>query len=135
MYDKGKIFTGLALFALLFLSPLLVDMVTGGSILEPDLEPARQMAREMGTTGCIEDTAYMKANHMDMLNQWRNLVVREGFREYTSAKDGKTYEISLSNTCLKCHSNYQNFCNRCHTYNEVVPFCWDCHLTHTEEFK
>jgi hypothetical protein len=135
MYDKGKVLAGLAVFALLFLSPVLVDMVTAPTLEQPDLEPAKQLARQMGVTGCIEDTAYMKANHMDLLNQWRNLVVREGYREYTAQKDGHTYEMSLTNTCLKCHSNYQDFCNRCHTYQEVRPFCWDCHLTHTEEFK
>jgi hypothetical protein len=69
----------------------------------------------------------MKANHMDLLNEWRDLVVRDGKRIYDSF-DGKEYIMSLSNTCMDCHSNKSEFCDSCHDYSGVIPYCWDCHV-------
>jgi hypothetical protein len=36
--------------------------------------------------------------------------------------------MSLTRTCLDCHSNKAEFCDRCHTYMAVDPYCWDCHV-------
>jgi hypothetical protein len=36
--------------------------------------------------------------------------------------------MSLSNTCLACHDGQEKFCNACHKYLAVKPFCWDCHF-------
>jgi hypothetical protein len=36
--------------------------------------------------------------------------------------------MSLTNTCItQCHSNKAKFCDRCHDYMNVQPWCWDCH--------
>lgn len=129
MYDTGKVFAGLLIFALLFTSPILYNLAVGEDLTDPDLAPARAKS-----DSCVEETGWMRANHMNLLNDWRDSVVREGNRVYT-AGDGDQYLMSLSNTCMGCHSNYKNFCNRCHTYNGVVPFCWDCHVNFSEEFK
>lgn len=69
----------------------------------------------------------MRTSHMVMLNVWRDDVVRRGDRLYHSA-NGKTYNMSLTNTCLECHSDKAKFCDQCHNYLAVAPFCWDCHL-------
>jgi len=69
----------------------------------------------------------MKANHMDLLNQWRDDVVRKGVRIY-KAGNGRKFEMSLSNTCMNCHSNKSEFCDECHGYGGVDPYCWDCHI-------
>ena len=29
--------------------------------------------------------------------------------------------------CLDCHSNTAEFCDRCHDYASVRPYCWHCH--------
>jgi hypothetical protein len=129
MYDTGKVFAGLLIFALLFTSPILYNLAVGEDVADPDLGPARAKSEY-----CVEETGWMRANHMDLLNDWRDSVVREGNRVYT-ARDGKEYNMSLTNTCMNCHSNYLNFCNRCHSYNGVVPSCWDCHVNFSEEFK
>jgi hypothetical protein len=76
---------------------------------------------------CLEDTAFMRANHMKLLNAWRDEVVREGKREYTT-KDGRRFEKSLTGVCLKCHSNKEQFCDRCHNYVGAKPSCFDCHV-------
>ena len=75
---------------------------------------------------CVEDTAFMRTNHMKLLVNWRDGVVRDGNRFY-KAKDGKVYEMSLSGTCLTCHSNKEQFCDRCHNYVRSQPTCYSCH--------
>ena len=79
-------------------------------------------------TACVEDTPFMRENHMDLLNQWRDSVVRDGVLEYTAAS-GDTYQMSLTQTCLDCHDNRDEFCTRCHDYANVTPTCWECHTT------
>ena len=46
----------------------------------------------------------------------------------TTEATGKKWTISLQNTCLKCHSNYEEFCDKCHVSNSVDPYCWTCHI-------
>ena len=75
---------------------------------------------------CVADTAFMRSNHMTLLNDWRFEVVREGKRIYTS-NNHKNFDMSLTKTCLNCHSNAAQFCDQCHSYIGVSPYCWDCH--------
>lgn len=76
---------------------------------------------------CVEDTEFMRRSHMKLLTTWRDSVVREGNHLYT-AKSGKVYEMNLSGTCLKCHSNKEQFCDRCHNYLGAKPTCFSCHI-------
>ena len=64
---------------------------------------------------------------MKLLAAWRDDVVREGKRTYTAA-DGRVHPISLTGTCLECHSNKKQFCDRCHDYSGAKPACWSCHI-------
>ena len=73
-----------------------------------------------GETACVEETSFMTANHMDLLNDWRDAVVREGRLEYTAA-DGRVYQMSLTETCLDCHESRDAFCTRGHDYANVTP--------------
>jgi hypothetical protein len=123
MYDASKIVAGLAVFVLLATSPLWYNAISAAPPDAPELQQPPN-----GSTECVEATDYMRANHMDLLDQWRDTVVREGVRTYTSEKSGKTYTLSLSDTCLDCHSDKEKFCDACHTYSAVDPYCWDCHV-------
>ena len=76
---------------------------------------------------CVESAEWMKANHMDLLIDWREEVVRDGARTYT-ASDGKEYTKSLTDSCLDCHSPKAEFCDRCHDYVGTSPNCWNCHI-------
>jgi hypothetical protein len=76
---------------------------------------------------CVKPAAYMRSNHMTMLNDWRDTVVRGGDRNLGEI-DGVIYEKSLQHTCLKCHSNPTEFCDKCHSYASVKVYCWDCHV-------
>ena len=81
---------------------------------------------------CVEATPFMRDSHMKLLIQWRDQVVRENMRLYKGS-DGKTYTMSLTNTCLNCHSNKEQFCDQCHNYVGVSPNCWNCHIIPEEK--
>lgn len=121
MHDAGKILTGLAIFLAMLTSPIWYDAATGKASYVPEPKIVTEEKE------CVAPTAYMKAFHMDLLNEWRDRVVRAGERTYT-AYDGKEYVMSLSNTCMDCHSNKEEFCDRCHEYSSVDPYCWNCHV-------
>ncbi len=122
MSDKGKIIAGLGIFLVLATFPIWHRLGAGGDALLPDLELPKDSSK------CVEDTEYMTAHHMDLLDQWRDAVVREGKRDYTSKTFGGLYEMSLTKTCMRCHSNRETFCTRCHNFANVEPRCWDCHV-------
>jgi hypothetical protein len=123
MYDAGKIIVGIVVFVILATSPLWFNALTKETPEEPKLQLPTN-----GSTECVEATEFMRTDHMELLNQWRNDVVRNGQRDYVSATTGKTYDMSLSRTCMDCHSNKAEFCDACHTYMAVSPYCWDCHV-------
>jgi hypothetical protein len=80
---------------------------------------------------CVESREYMRAKHMDLLQAWKESVVRQGQRMYVAA-DGKEYEMSLIRTCLRCHWNKVDFCDQCHSlvrakYVRAELDCWGCH--------
>jgi hypothetical protein len=122
MNDAGKILGGLIIFLLLVTAPMWYQLATGKGETGPD--PV--IAPGAGTT-CVAGTEYMRAKHMDLLNEWRDDVVRRADRIHV-APDGKEYDKSLSRTCMSCHSNKAEFCDRCHDYTAVDPYCWDCHV-------
>jgi len=43
--------------------------------------------------------------------------------------DGKEYRKGLQLACMSCHTNKEKFCDTCHSYTAVQPYCWSCHLT------
>jgi hypothetical protein len=64
---------------------------------------------------------------MSLLDRWRQQTVRDDEWYYTGS-DGKVYYKSLQVTCMDCHSNKSKFCDQCHNYLAVDPYCWDCHI-------
>jgi len=127
----GFIIIGLAIFAIGVTFPLWYG--TLNSTPPPVLSLDTPVINQLQNKKCIEDTAFMRADHMKMLNTWRDQVVREGRREYT-ATDGRKFEKSLTGTCLQCHSNKSQFCDRCHNYVGAKPSCYNCHII-PEEVK
>jgi hypothetical protein len=123
MYDAGKVVAGLAVLVVIVTLPFWLRAVGGveAGAAAPELEIVTEAEQ------CVEATAYMRALHMDLLNSWRDDVVR-GNDRYHQAPDGTVYEKSLSRTCMDCHSNKSKFCDRCHDYAAVNPYCWDCHV-------
>ena len=77
---------------------------------------------------CVEDTAFMRKNHMKLLLHQRDETVHKGIR---------TEKHSLKN-CVNCHASTkdervvgtdEHFCQGCHTYAAVKMDCWECHTT------
>ena len=129
MYDSGKIIVGLVIFIVIATLPFTLNL--GKAVAKPSPSIDTPVINQMAKKQCVESKDDMKTLHMQMLNNWRDEVVREGERLYT-AKDGKTYNMSLQNTCMHCHSNKAKFCDECPNYVAVKPYCWDCHLVPKE---
>ena len=74
---------------------------------------------------CVEDTAFMRRNHMELLRHQRDRTVHEGIR---------TTKHSLAN-CVACHvsrktgrvTGADGFCAGCHSYAGVTLDCFECH--------
>jgi hypothetical protein len=80
---------------------------------------------------CVEDTDFMRRNHMDMLKHQRDETVLRGVR---------TRQYSLVE-CINCHvvnapdseavsaSDPRHFCRACHDYAAVSIDCFQCHAS------
>ncbi len=124
MYNGGKVVAALVVFAVIITSPFLINI--GKAVEAPQLSLNTPVINQMSDKKCVESAEFMRTEHMQMLNDWRDQVVRNGETVYVSSS-GQEFEMSLENSCLKCHSNKQEFCDSCHTYAQVDPYCWDCH--------
>ncbi|MEW6607796.1 MAG: sulfate reduction electron transfer complex DsrMKJOP subunit DsrJ [bacterium] len=125
MYDKGKIIPGLIIFVGLITFPFFYNLVKASGKPEPGLDTP--VINKMSKKECVKPKDVMRTEHMKLLHEWREAVIRHGNRE-VGIIDGVRYEKSLQKTCMKCHSNKADFCDRCHNYVDVQPNCWNCHI-------
>ena len=80
---------------------------------------------------CVEDTDFMRRNHMDMLKHQRDETMLKGVRN-------KQHSLK---ECINCHAVYgpdavpltvaspQHFCRSCHDYAAVSIDCFQCHAS------
>jgi hypothetical protein len=132
MRDKGIILAGTAVFLGLIAFPVWHNLGSGKSEYRPDIQIRTKNVA--GKDRCVMPVEYMRTSHMNLLNEWRDQVVRNDQRDYTSP-DGRHFQRSLTGTCLDCHSNKSAFCDRCHDYASVKPACWDCHVAPKEDAR
>lgn len=121
MYHKNKILTGLAVFVVLMTYPFW-NNIGSAAYTRPEVEKPKN------AKACVESVEFMRAEHMAMINTWRDEVVRNGQHEYHSTANHQVFQKSLTKTCLKCHENKAEFCDKCHATVAVNPYCWDCHV-------
>jgi hypothetical protein len=121
MRDRGRIVLGLLVFLALATFPIWYNLGSGEPTLPIELD------LPSGETQCVADTEYMRTEHMQLLMTWRDEVVRDNDRIFT-AEGGRRYYKSLSDTCMSCHEDKPEFCDKCHDYVGVEPYCWDCHV-------
>jgi len=138
MNDRPVIIFGLIVGAVLLTFPLWYSLAAGGSAAAPDVQVPEGR--------CVEDVEYMKANHMDLLNQWRDAVVRGDpvthpgrsidNKTYVSKLDGTHYEMSLTKTCVEqCHAGADKQPGEgqaasaagVHAATSRATFCHTCH--------
>jgi hypothetical protein len=121
MYDAGKVIGGLIIFLALVTSPIWYNMASGKADIPPDPKIVTTEKE------CVMPADYMRADHMDLLNNWRDDVVRRSNRLHV-AHNGREFDKSLTNTCMSCHPNKADFCDACHNYSAVdEPDCFECH--------
>ena len=121
MYNAKYVIVAIVVFAALATTPFWVGGIKKDNYKRPDVVMPKDEKE------CVEPVAYMRAEHMQLLNLWRDEALRKENRTYVSST-GKKWEISLQKTCLKCHNNTTDFCDKCHISNSVYPYCWTCHI-------
>lgn len=97
----------------------------GSRVPQPVIEPARGGQ-------CVEDPAYMRRHHMELLKHQRDDTMHGGIR-------GAKYSLK---TCIGCHASQTtnsvaatptNFCVSCHSYAAVKIDCFECHATQPQK--
>ncbi len=131
MYDGGKIIAGIIIFLAFALFPFY------SNIGKADIKPPKPsldtpVIKALKVKKCVEPEQYMRESHMQLLIKWRDSALRHAKRVYVNS-NGEEYVISLQKTCLRCHSNRSEFCDRCHKYADVDPYCWDCHFSKAKQ--
>lgn len=135
IYNGGPIFLGILVFLAIALFPFYNNFGKVNAKPEPKLDTPAIMEYEKlnGKKECVESKEFMRAEHMVLINNWRDAVVRDDNRGYLSITNGKRWNMSLQNACMRCHSSKKNFCDQCHNYMSVKPYCWDCHIQPEEK--
>lgn len=102
---------------------LVLIAVVGAATAAPPLPTIERAARG---TQCVEDTAFMRRHHMELLKHQRDDTVRGGIR-------GAKYSLK---DCVGCHAGAKtrsvaaapgDFCVSCHSYAAVTIDCFECH--------
>lgn len=133
IYNGKWIVAGLAIFLVLVTVPIWYNMGKAAPAPKPNIETP--VISKMEQKQCVLPKEEMITGHMQLLNDWRTEVVRNSKRVYVAA-DGKQYNMSLQNECMRCHSNKSQFCDVCHNYaglaTDSIPYCWTCHVAPKE---
>jgi len=116
--EKKIIIGGLLIFLITALFPFIWS-----NLGENPLPSA--MVENSSEEPCVLPSTFMRSSHMQLLDEWRDDVVRRGNSQFVST-DGRVFEKSLSKTCMECHSMQQ--CENCHQSLNVHTYCWDCHV-------
>ncbi len=139
--DAWKVAIGVVIFLGFFTFPIWYNLAVAG-----DPESGRPV--RPNTEQCMLNEEE-KLSHMQLLDEWRDEVVREGHRVLEEPRAGHR-EKSLTRSCMSdgCHRRSEDVhrsdgtfvppCASCHLYvgvegdlfNEV--YCWDCHLESME---
>lgn len=135
IYNKGPIGLGILVLLAFALFPFYNNIGKVNAKPDPktDTPVIQEWEKQYGKKECVESKKFMRAEHMVLVNNWRDSVVRDDNRGYISNANHKRFNMSLQNGCMKCHSNKKKFCDECHTYMAVTPYCWDCHIQPKEK--
>ena len=114
----------ISVFIAVMMSVLFVSPIDAG-VPVPDIPKALKGKQ------CVEETSFMRRNHMDLLMHQRDKTMHKGIR---------TKQHSLVG-CLSCHAvidvdgqavsikSDKHFCNSCHSYAAVKIDCFECHAS------
>ena len=94
---------------------------TAGRVPRPTIGAARGEQ-------CVAEPAFMRRNHMDLLEHQRDETVHRGVRDPRASLKG----------CIECHASAEtgsvavaktDFCVSCHSYAAVKVNCFECHAS------
>jgi predicted CXXCH cytochrome family protein len=112
-----------------FLSLLLATAVAAAPALAGT--PLPDIPKAVKGEQCVEDTQFMRKNHMELLMHQRDETMHKGIR---------TKKHSLKE-CFSCHvvkgadnkpvtaADPRHFCSQCHSYAAVQVDCFQCHAS------
>ncbi|MGB5291398.1 MAG: cytochrome c3 family protein [Lysobacterales bacterium] len=116
-----------------------ISSLTGVVLADQDQDPdnantLRPVIPKGLGDACVEDTDFMRRNHMELLKHQRDETTLKGVRN-------KQYSLT---ECLSCHavngsdaapvtvSDPKHFCRSCHDYAAVNIDCFQCHASRPE---
>jgi hypothetical protein len=91
MNDKNIIITGLIIFFVFLTFPFWYNMGKASPVPEPKLTDKAKAAKE-----CVEPKEYMKLEHMQILDIWRDGVVREANRVWDATPTRLIFVINVT---------------------------------------
>ena len=113
-----------SLLALIIVAVCIVSVSAFAGAPKPDIPKGKG-------DQCVEDTDFMRKNHMEILLHQRDETMHRGIR---------TKKHALKE-CIECHAVYddngqavnhlnpKHFCVQCHEYTSVSIDCFDCHAS------
>ena len=124
---------------IILLAVMLTGMIDAGGVVYAQVNnPAGNTLIPVIPQGrgdaCVEDTDFMRRNHMELLKHQRDETVIKGVRS-------EQYRLQ---ECLSCHAVYgpdstpvtvaspKHFCRSCHDYAAVSIDCFQCHASRPE---
>jgi len=83
---------------------------------------------------CVEDTDFMRRNHMNLLKHQRNETMREGIRseQYSLQECISCHAVSGPDAAPVTVASPDHFCRSCHDYAAVKVDCFQCHASRPE---
>jgi hypothetical protein len=129
--DAWKVAIGVAVFLGFFTFPIWYNVAFGHQDWE------QPVIADAAGNECVMSRAQIRLDHMTLLDQWRNEVVRDELR-FRPGVEGDLRTKSITRTCMGCHTDRNEFCGRCHQFVGVEGqvfsevFCWDCHVDTVE---
>ena len=122
---SGRTGNGPVLLASILVVILLIPFgysLVRGVAAQGDEPPERPDPQKYGTS-CVVDEARGIITNEDM--RFRHWELLRGIREDV-VRYGKRGDVGLY-MCQNCHTNREQFCDRCHQATSLTPDCFDCH--------
>ncbi|MBC8520331.1 MAG: Hdr-like menaquinol oxidoreductase cytochrome c subunit [Gammaproteobacteria bacterium] len=100
-----------------------------------DHDGARSSISSNAGDACVRETAWMRRNHMELLQHDRDRTLQLGIRPVEGSIKG----------CVECHTQQDDhgnsiainaedqFCSSCHAFTSVSIDCFECHATKPDQ--
>jgi hypothetical protein len=86
IYDLNKVAIGLVVFLVIFTIAFWKNLGKAVPPPQPELNTPAIMKLPEKDRKCVESLAFMRGNHMQLLVNWREQVIRTGDRYYTNSE-------------------------------------------------